>query len=132
MKNQSVKSFDITSTRIKFRLRKRTFICICRYWQIMWIPFTQNYKQSHGVITLLSPPSWANSQSPLPYRSSIHKLPTEDVGPRTLKRSKFSDHWQRYRYYIYNEYFVNKLNTLSLYQKSFINNVVNKIKCMYL
>ena len=31
-----------------------------------------------------------------------------------------------HRYYIYNKYFINKLTTLSLYQKSFINNMVNK------
>ena len=36
-----------------------------------------------------------------------------------------------HRYYDYNKYFVNKLTTISLYQKSFINNMVNKIKCIY-
>ena len=35
-------------------------------------------------------------------------------------------------YYIYNKYFVNKLTTLSLCQRSFINNnIVNKIKHIY-
>ena len=31
-------------------------------------------------------------------------------------------------YYIYKKYFVNKFTTLSLYQRSFINNTVDKIK----
>ena len=33
------------------------------------------------------------------------------------------------RCYMYNKYYVNKLTTLSLYQKSFINNIKNKL-CM--
>ena len=36
-----------------------------------------------------------------------------------------------YRYYIYNKRFVIKLTTLSLYQKSFMYYIVNKIKFMY-
>ena len=37
-----------------------------------------------------------------------------------------------HRNYTYNRYFVNKLTTLSIYQKSFINdNIVNKIKYVY-
>ena len=39
---------------------------------------------------------------------------------------------QMLAYYIYNKYFVNKVTTLCLYKKSFINNnMVNKLKCIY-
>ena len=37
-----------------------------------------------------------------------------------------------HRHYIYNKHLVNKLTTLFLYQKSFMNNnIVNKVKCMH-
>ena len=37
-----------------------------------------------------------------------------------------------YRYDAYNIYFVNKLTTFSLYQKTLVNNsIVNNIKCIY-
>ena len=50
----------------------------------------------------------------------------------TSKSSELSGCWQMQRYYIYNKYFLNKLATLSLHQKSFINNnIINKIKCIY-
>ena len=59
--------------------------------------------------------------------SSIHKLPNQEMPVHEL-----SGGWQMHRYYIYNKYFLNKLTTLSLCQKSYINNsIVNKIKSMY-
>ena len=55
-----------------------------------------------------------------------------DASLWTLKRSELSGCWQMHGYYICNKCFVNKLTTLSLFQKSFINNnMVSKIRCIY-
>ena len=75
-------------------------------------------------------PTWAT----LPTPSTVAQLlsPSGDVCLWPMKRSELSGYWQMHRYYIYSKYFINKLTTPSLYQKSFINNsIVNKIKCMY-
>ena len=74
--------------------------------------------------------TWATKNPPIPHCSTSPKR--GDAGPWLLKRSEFSGWWQMGRYCIYNKYFVNKLPTLSLYQKNFINsNIVNKVKCIY-
>ena len=65
---------------------------------------------------------------PNPASRPIHK-PPGDADLWLPKRSELSDCWQMHNYYIYNKYFIKKIPTLSLYQKSFINNnTVNKIK----
>ena len=100
----------------------------------------QYYDNLYGVLTLLSSPPphiWALSPiwaTPPPDCSSIHKPPPPpgDASPWPLKRSALLGCWQMPKYYIYNKYFANKLTTLSLYKKSFINNnIVNKIICIY-
>ena len=48
-----------------------------------------------------------------------------------LVHNLWKGYWQMHRYYIYYKYFVNKLTTLSLYQKSLINNSIMNKKCMY-
>ena len=42
------------------------------------------------------------------------------VGQWPFKRSELSSLWQMHRYHIYDKYFINKLNSSSLYKKSFI------------
>ena len=56
--------------------------------------------------------------------------PPGDASPWPLKRSELSVCWQIHKYIVHlQKHFGNKLTTLSLYQKSFINNnIVNKIK----
>ena len=76
--------------------------------------------------------TWAN---PSPLLSYPPPSPPAAQSIRPLRRYQsvtLSGCWQTHRYYIYNKYFVNKLVTVSLYQKSFINiNMVDKIKCIY-
>ena len=62
-------------------------------------------------------PIWAN-----PHHSSIQNPPA-DANPWLLKKAELPGCWQMHRYYIYSEYFVSKLTTTSLYQKSLINNI---------
>ena len=67
-----------------------------------------------------------------PHAPTTMGNPAGDAGPWLFKMSDLSGCWQMDSYYIYNKYFVNKLTTLSLYQKSFINSsIVDKIKRIY-
>ena len=61
-----------------------------------------------------------------------HKSHPGDTGPWTLNRLELSSCWQMHRYYVYNKYFITKLTTSSLYEKSLIStNIVNKTKRVY-
>ena len=86
----------------------------------------------HGVLTFWAAPAYGlYPPLGLPPTLAQSISPPGDEGPWTLKRSKLSGCWQMHRY-IYNKYFVNKLTTLSLYKKIFINNnIVDKIKWIY-
>ena len=86
-----------------------------------------------GVLTLVNPlisglyPTLGLNSLPI-----VVQFPPADAGPWLLIRSELSGYWEMYRYYIYNKYFVNKLTTIFLYQKGFINNnIINKIRRMY-
>ena len=78
---------------------------------------------------------WLSTPLGLPPSSTVTQFISQspgDAGPWPLNRSVLSGCWQMHRYCIYNKYFITKLITPSLYQKSLINNsIVNKIKCMY-
>ena len=89
----------------------------------------------HGVLTLLTPPPPTSRlypplglTSPPPHTHTVAQStsPPGDASPWLLKRSELSGCWQMNRYYNCNKYFVNKHTTLSLYQKSFINNSIVK------
>ena len=91
----------------------------------------------HGVLALLTTTSGflPHLDYPPPPSSTVTQFISQspgDAGPWPLNRSVLSGCWQMHRYCIYNKYFITKLITPSLYQKSLINNsIVNKIKCMY-
>ena len=71
------------------------------------------------TISVLYPPLGL-THSPTVAQSII---PPGDAGrPWPMKWSELLGCWQMHRYCTYKKYFVNKLTTLSLYKKSFINN----------
>ena len=99
--------------------------------------FSQQFIYVHDVLTFLTPPPshlWFLSPTQVNPPSTVSWFISSpgDAGQWPLKSSELPGCWQMHRYYTCNKYFVNKLTTFSLHQKSFINNnIVNKIKCMY-
>ena len=100
--------------------------------RISWCPHTFNIETPD--LWALSP-TWANeppSPPSPPSNVALSISPFRRCRSMTFEKVRIARCWQMHIYYIYNKYFVNKLTTLSLYQKSFINsNIVIKIKCVY-
>ena len=75
----------------------------------------------HDVPTLANsmPYLWALSPTSADPPTVVQFINPQEILVEALKRSGLSDCWQMHRYYIYKKYFLSKLTTLSLYQRSF-------------
>ena len=75
----------------------------------------------HDVLTLTNSLSylWALFPTLADPPTVVQFINPQEILVQALKRSGLSDCWQMHRYYIYKKYFLSKLTTLSLYQKSF-------------
>ena len=120
---------------------------------ILWFPISFHKNKASYVLFLMKGCSliWTSSwcphtfESPQLWASSLtwvnpppHPIVAQSISPprrcrsMTFEKVRIVGFLTSGWYYIYNKYFVNKLTTLSLYKKSFINNnIVNKTKCIY-
>ena len=111
---------------------QKVTVNVLKFFYKPWYPHIYEYSPPNsGFYLLLGLPSPPH----LLCCNSVHNLSGRSgplAGPWPLGRSELSGCWQMHIYCIYNKYSLNKLTTLSLNQKAFINsNIVNKIQCKY-